>query len=85
LGIEILAAIDPHSVAVGEILQTVRQLLGFDHAGAARPDWDDRDTFTQRGFDLDTHQISRVVKPALPTTPADPTRSDHNQHDAGVR
>ena len=46
----------------GELLEALRQILGAGHSRAVDEDGNDADAPSERGLDLDAHEVARVVQ-----------------------
>ena len=83
--VEILAGIDADRVAVGKLLEAVRQLRGRRNFAAADQDRNDGDAFLERRLDLDADLIVVLVDPGASLRGrAAPIRPHHREQDIAL-
>src|SRR5262249_28681151 len=69
--VEIRVGADPMGMAVGQIPQTLRELLGRRDRGTPHQHGGDRELATQGGLDLDPDEVAAATAPAGPARPGD--------------
>ena len=71
-------------IAIGEVGQILRELLGSRHAGALHEHRDDGDVTLQRGGRFEPHEIHRIIEPppVLLVSRVEPALADHRQQHA---
>ena len=88
--VKIAARTDLGRIAISQWFQRRGQDVFVGHGGPADEDWNHRNSPSNCGFNLDPHEITRIIQPPCPLRgsllkrDAQPVIADHGQQDIAL-